>query len=74
MEEKPEGSKRWREGALGWTEEGRGGEGDRFVDEGREGLTGEVGGGHQRSPCPRVCLDLVVGELEFIDFPLVFPH
>jgi len=37
------------EGALGWMEEGRGGEGDGFVDGGREGLTGEVGRGHQRS-------------------------
>ena len=64
------------EGALGGMDEGRGGEGDGFVDGGREGLTGEVGRGHQRStsPCPRVCLDLVVGELEFIDFLLVFPH
>ena len=64
------------EEALGWTEEGRGGEGDGLVDGGREGLTGEAGGGDQRStsPCPRVCLDLVVAELEFIDFPLVFPH
>ena len=30
------------EEALGWTEEGRDGEGDGFVDGGREGLTGEA--------------------------------
>ena len=33
------------EEALGWTEEGRDGEGNGFVDGGREGLTGEAVGG-----------------------------
>lgn len=42
---------RWRGCWGGWRRKGVG-EGDGFVDGGRERLTGETGGGHQRSTLP----------------------